>query len=184
VQGRLASFNDSITKLLWPERREKNIMFETVSGKMAPGWIDGTTQTSYLRVAPGYLPKELDRLSGPLDRFFPNVFGSGGVQIGPIPKGTPVNLLTNINLEKKADVLWLVLKIKNDLDDLPADPTDEQAKKQFAPLVDDLLKVSKCPDYIVNRGHYFGTDYLPASEGELGLSDDDKHSLIAFLKTL
>ena len=52
----------------------------------------------------------------------------------------------------------------------------------FAPLVPDLLKASKCADFVVNKGHYFGTDYLPASEGEPGLSDADKHALIAFLK--
>ena len=47
----------------------------------------------------------------------------------------------------------------------------------------DLLNVSKCADFVVNKGHYFGTGYLPASEGEPGLSDDDKKALIAFLKT-
>jgi hypothetical protein len=33
--------------------------------------------------------------------------------------------------------------------------------------------VSKCPDFIVNRGHLFGTT----------LPDDDKRALIEFLKT-
>jgi hypothetical protein len=49
--------------------------------------------------------------------------------------------------------------------------------------VKDLLEVSKCRDFIVNKGHYFGTDFLPADEGEPGLPDADKHALIAFLKT-
>ena len=40
--------------------------------------------------------------------------------------------------------------------------------------------MSKCPDYVVNRGHYFGTDYF---KEEAGLSDSDKRALIAFLKT-
>jgi hypothetical protein len=43
-----------------------------------------------------------------------------------------------------------------------------------------MLALSKCPDFVVNRGHYFGTDRLA---GEPPLSDDDKHALIAFLKT-
>jgi len=34
---------------------------------------------------------------------------------------------------------------------------------------------------VVNRGHYFGTDYF--SE-EPGLTDDDKWALIEFLKTM
>ena len=44
----------------------------------------------------------------------------------------------------------------------------------------ELLALSKCPDYIVNRGHYFGTSY---SKDEPGLSDEDKRALIEFLKT-
>jgi hypothetical protein len=105
------------------------------------------------------------------------------VKIGPIPSGTPINLLSNIDLKKKGEVLDLLLRIKHDLAALPANATDEQARKQFAPLVPDLLKVSKCPDFVVNRGHYFGTEYLPADEGEPGLSDQDKRALIEFLKT-
>jgi hypothetical protein len=110
--------------------------------------------------------------------------GGGDIRIGPIPAGTPVNLITNINLETPLPkLLWLGLKIKDDLKELGPDATDEEAKEVFAPLVKDLLEVSKCRDFIVNKGHYFGTDFLPASEGEPGLPDADKHALIAFLKT-
>jgi hypothetical protein len=56
-------------------------------------------------------------------------------------------------------------------------------KKNFSNLVDPLLQLSKCPDLIVNRGHYFGTDMLDKSQGEPGLSDPEKRALIAFLKT-
>ena len=55
-----------------------------------------------------------------------------------------------------------------------------------------MLAVSKCPDFIVNRGHYFGTalfndqDNLTDDEKSFGLepvlSDDDKRALIVFLK--
>jgi hypothetical protein len=41
-------------------------------------------------------------------------------------------------------------------------------------LIDTLVGLSKCPDYVVNRGHTFGAD----------LPDDDKEALIAFLKRL
>ena len=50
-----------------------------------------------------------------------------------------------------------------------------------ANLVDPLLELSKCPDFVVNRGHYFGTSYF---KEEPGLSDEDKWALIEFLKTL
>jgi hypothetical protein len=56
-----------------------------------------------------------------------------------------------------------------------------------------MLALSKCPDLVVNRGHYFGTarfnqqDSLSADEKSYGreseLSDGDKRALIAFLKT-
>ena len=47
-------------------------------------------------------------------------------------------------------------------------------------LTDDLLAISKCKDFVVNKGHYFGTNYFYE---ETGLSDGDKNALIAFLKT-
>ena len=45
--------------------------------------------------------------------------------------------------------------------------------------VEELLGLSKCPDLVVNRGHYFGTGY----DNEAALSDEDKKALIEFLKT-
>ncbi len=64
---------------------------------------------------------------------------------------------------------------------LPENVSNEEAKAVFSDLVEPLIKLSKCPDYIVNRGHYFGTDYF---KEERGLSDSDKLALIEFLKTL
>ena len=50
----------------------------------------------------------------------------------------------------------------------------EQAKAELMKVVPELLAANKCPDFIEDEGHYFGTD----------LSDDDKRALIEFLKTL
>ncbi len=108
-----------------------------------------------------------------------------------IPKGTPVGLLANLNplpeskdpalrLEHDKKLLDLVIKIATDLHNLPPGATDDDAKKVLSNLVDPLLELSKCPDFIVNRGHYFGTDKFT---GEPGLSEADKQALIAFLKT-
>ena len=77
-----------------------------------------------------------------------------------------------------------MIKIKLDLKALPQDASDEEASKVFQNLIDPLIKNSKCPDYIVNRGHYFGTDYYQNASKEPGLSDSDKKALIEFLKTL
>jgi hypothetical protein len=51
-------------------------------------------------------------------------------------------------------------------------------------LVDEMLALSKCQDFVVNKGHYFGTSQFQSIEpGEPGLDDSDKRALIAFLKT-
>ncbi|MGH8551829.1 MAG: hypothetical protein ACRERS_00885, partial [Methylococcales bacterium] len=178
VEARLQSFASSIEQLLWPEKRQGNIQYETANGNMLPGWIDKTTESSYLRVPAGYLPDLLNKLIGKIDGG--KFAGQDGLELGPIPKGTPVNLLTNIDLDRRhgfinkikhdAELIGLLLKIKKDLKALPKDATDEQAAKVFANLVDPLVKNSKCPDYIVNRGHYFGTDYFKEANLEPGLN--------------
>jgi hypothetical protein len=187
VAARMSSFQDAIEKMLWPEKRDK----DSVLGDKIPGVIDRTTQTSYIRIAPGYLPDFLRPLLGPGQRFFPWLFHDDSVVLGPVPKGTPVELLSNIDLLGEAtdpinklkhqeQVLSLLVKMKHDLAALPPGASDEQADKVFANLVPGLLELSKCPDYIVNRGHYFGTSYF---QEEPGLSDDDKRALIEYIKT-
>jgi len=183
VSDRMASFNDGITKMLWPEKRDGNMTVITLSGKQHPGLIDRTPEQTFLTTSGGYLPKAFSRLSGVLHWLLPNVVSGGDVKIGPIPTGTPINLMSNIDLSKKGEVLDLLLDIKHDLAELPPNATDEQARNQFAPLVPKLLEVSKCRDFVVNKGHYFGTDFLPPGEGEPGLSDADRLALIEFLKT-
>src|SRR5215475_13495565 len=49
-------------------------------------------------------------------------------------------------------------KAGKDLKSLPANATDEQAREVFAGVGDSLLKLSKCPDFVVNRGHYFRSE--------------------------
>ncbi|UXI67352.1 hypothetical protein [Tahibacter amnicola] len=187
VEARMRSFQSSIEQMLWPEKRTKDLLL----GEKIPGLMDRTTTTSYLRVPAGYLPDFLRPLMGPLDRYLPWLFGDGGIQLGPIPAGTPVSLLSNLQLVAESrepverathgvKVLKLLLKIKKDLKALPRNASDDDAKRVFANLVDPLMELSACPDYIVNRGHYFGTDKFAE---EPGLSDDDKRALIEFVKT-
>jgi hypothetical protein len=190
VQGRLASFQNSIEQMLWPEKRDKDELL----GDRIPGRIDRTTEQSYLKISYGYLPDALQALRG-FARFFPWLIDEQEkiVKLGPIPAGTPVGLLTNLNplsdsvdpverLRHDKKVLDVVLKINNDLLKLPEGASDEEARKVFANLVGPLLELSKCPDLIVNRGHYFGTDKFAG--GEPGLKEDEKRALIAFLKRL
>ncbi len=187
VDARIGSFNDSIEQLLWPEKRDQ----DSVLGNKIPGVIDRTTTSSYLRVAPGYLPAAVREFMGLNERLFPGLFGPDGIEIGRIPAGTPVDLITNLDIlgensnpqEQIAHakkVIALLFKVKHDLAALPKGATDDQARKVFENLVDPLFALSKCPDYVVNRGHYFGTSYF---KEEPGLSDDDKRALIEFVKT-
>ena len=190
VTARMRSFDDSIEKLLWPEKREIDETLKTSMNKEV-GHIDRTTVTSYLRVSSGYLPDALQELQGPLARFVPWLFSDDGIEIGPIPAGTPINLLANVNLLSESNdpaeraahakkLLDVFVKARRDLKALPENATDDQARKIFADLVDPLLELSKCPDFVVNRGHYFGTSF---NTGEPGLRDEDKRALIEFLKT-
>jgi hypothetical protein len=187
VDARLWAFQDGIEKLLWPELREK----DSLLGDKIPGVIDRTTATSYVRVPTGYLPDGLRSLLGLGRDWLPWLFNDDGIELGPIPKGTPVALLSNLRLLSESTapgdraahlktVLSLLRRAKDDLKALPADATDAQAAAAFADLVEPLLNLSTCPDFIVNRGHYFGTAYLGE---EQPLSDSDKRALIAFLKT-
>jgi hypothetical protein len=198
VESRMASFDSSIEQMLWPEKRPGNIDYVTASGKKLRGRVDVTTATSYLQVPKGYLPDIFQAGFGQAQKLEPLVdilrlghfFDEDGVALGPIPKGTPVALLGNIDLDKRdnpleeaehiARLAHLLIKLKLDLKALPKDTSDDDARKVFGNLKDDLLAVNKCPDFIVNRGHYFGTDFF---KEEPGLSDNDKRALIAFLKT-
>ena len=61
----MSSFQDSIEKMLWPEKRDK----DPVLGDKIPGVIDRTTTRSYLRIPGGYLPDYLKPLMSPGARF-------------------------------------------------------------------------------------------------------------------
>ena len=186
VEARMRSFDDSIHQMLWPETRDKDELL----GDRVPGRMDRTTNASFLRVPAGYLPGWLAELREKGREVKPWLWGADGIEIGPIPKGTPINLLANLNLrpdnagftdrvkhDKK--LISLLLKVKKDLKALPKDATDAEATAVLSNLVDPLLDMSKCPDFIVNRGHYFGTRF---ADDEPGLPDDDKLALIEFLK--
>lgn len=102
---------------------------------------------------------------------------SGSLKVGPIPEGTPVNLLMNINPEASLPDLAEaafgltrgVLRIrKSGLEGEAA----WDAFKDEAALP--LMRASKCPDFTLDRGHWFAE----------ALNDDEKKQLKAFLKTL
>jgi hypothetical protein len=192
VAARMAVFQASIEQMLWPEKPEKRTP-DYKLGSKGVGLIQRTTSTSWVKVPSGFLPGYVTALRGPLRWLFPNVFtANGDVQIGPIPKGTPVGLIGNFDplpedpgwfagLSRVWKLLGLGMRLRGDLAAMPANPDDATAARTFEPLGRELYGLSVCPDYVVNRGHYFGTDKF--AEEEPGLSDADKSALIEFLKT-
>jgi hypothetical protein len=100
----------------------------------------------------------------------------GDLRLGPFPKGMPLNLLANMNPEAApGDVLSAAWKMYKAVRQIEAkNPTDEEATRIFeAEAAPALLKVSKSPDWVEDRGHYFAA----------ALSDSDKLALKEYLKT-
>ena len=167
VAGRMAAFQDGIEKLLWPEKR------------LGLGSIYRTTERSWLTIHRSYLPTPLFQL------LKGRGLGSPGskeeIRLGPIPKGIPVNLIANIDLElshnpaKTLNFIQLAIALDATLRDIRTENLDDTtAAARLNELGPALLKLSKCPDLVTDSGHLFGT----------GLPDEDKHALIAFLKRL
>jgi len=159
VKGRMEAFNDAIEKLLWPEKRlDKNSIWRT-------------SQECSLQVQLAVMPAPLRVL------LKPHADADGYFRLGPIPEGTPVNLLANIDPDTSpAELLVLCLKIKKALLRIKLEKLDSAAAKELlkTEVAPALLKVSKCPDLVEDRGHYFGVE----------LPDADKRALIEYLKTL
>ncbi len=146
VAGRMLAFDDAIHKLLSPETRGQ--LYHRTYG------------TTYVTVEASALPWYQSagaKLVG--------LAKDGVVRVGPIPDGTPVNLIGNINAGGNDPKVGLWTLGATGWSFLRKGPTKE--------LEPDLIKVSACPDFLVDRGHEFGSQ----------LSSQDKEALIEFLKT-
>jgi hypothetical protein len=189
VAARMSVFDASIKQMLWPEQRDR----DPVLGDKGVLMIARTTKRSWIKLPASFVPSVVRNLSGAVNMLFPGIFtANGDLQIGPIPKGTPVGLLGNFDplpetpsiwgdLGRTWDLLRLLARFRHDLAALPKDADDATAQAIFTPLGKQLYALGNCPDYEINRGHYFGTDLFTE---EPPLSDADKNALIEFLKTL
>ena len=152
IAGRMAAYEDGMSKLLWPERR------------LGIRSMKVTTEDSGL---PNLFPV--------LKNLMPEL---AAYDFDPallrIPKGTPLNLLTNVNPRDVKSVLQAY--IDGVLDGRPKDQFNQlltvNAAKGQAALVRKLLEVNTCPDFIEDKGHYYGHQ----------LNDDDKRALIEYMK--
>lgn len=180
VDERMDAFNNGITKMLWPELRAGAAgNKDGADGQSTSLWL--TTEESWLKVPASYLQSwtlrhllrkhlETDPATG--EKFF---------AFGPIPKGTPVNLLANTNLElngvhKAGELASLLIESVKVMKAIKSEGLTGDAATQrwlASDVVKKLYALNTCPDFIEDRGHYFGTD----------LTDADKRALIEFLKT-
>jgi hypothetical protein len=151
VQGRLAAFKDGMEKLLWPERR------------LGVRSIKVTTEETSL---PDLFPGLQKYLKG---------FEDLDLKLLMLPKGTPINLVMNIN-PKSAPAIFGAY-IHGVLDGQPRTKFKSFVNRRrdagMKALTQKLLEENTCPDFIEDRGHTFGSD----------LSDEDKYALIEYLKT-
>ncbi|HET9638425.1 MAG TPA: hypothetical protein VFP12_04385 [Allosphingosinicella sp.] len=210
VAARVASFDLAIRQMLWPQTRDMDAVF----GNRVEGVIDRTSGESHVFIPETYFPITPKTRIGKqfIQRHLGQWIVPGGMSFGPIPKGTPIGALTNLNprgpenddhkeqlkgdihqLERVVGLMKAMGKIFIGIKNDP--PADERATlARFEGARPWLRSLSKCRDLVVNRGHYFGTDQFVNRSGltedeqwwignEAPLSNPDKEALIAFLKT-
>ncbi len=197
VDGRMKVFNDSIEQLLWPEKREHEKGFD--------GYIARTTERSYVNIPARSIPVQLQNLvrALPAEPFSKLFDRDGNFVLGPIPKGFPINLAANyqpladLGFDKwvthEVNFTQLLGKFLLNWPSFDPNADDAQMLAWSSRLRGPLLQLLKCPDFVVNRGHYFGTAELNNTAGlsrderafgaETPLSDADKRALIEFIKT-
>ena len=106
--------------------------------------------------------------------------GMGGLKVGPVPAGTPVNLIMNINPEAPlGDLLNAAFGMTRGFlrvskDSLELQPGDKAWQAFREEAAGPLMRASKNPDFVLDRGHWFAET----------LTDAQKNDLKAFLRTL
>ena len=183
--------------MLWPEKREREPGFD--------GYIARTTERSYVNIPKRSIPVELQNLIGslPANPFRKAFDQDGNFKIGPVPKGFPINLAANF--QPRTDIPFgrrlphdlaftrLAFDATRSWPSLDLNGDDAAMLSWASSLRLPFRTLLKCPDFVVNRGHYFGTEEFNATDNlsddekafgkESPLRDDDKRALIEFVKT-
>jgi hypothetical protein len=151
LSGRMAAYEDGMTKLLSPERR------------LGTGSMLVTTQDSKL---PDFIPM--------LQKVMPEFADLPDLDLINVPKGTPINLIMNLHAKDVKAVLQAY--VDGVLQGAPHQKFAELRTKNHATahqkLMEKLVEVNVCPDFIEDRGHTYGRE----------LSDQDKRALIEYMK--
>ncbi|MDB5099710.1 MAG: hypothetical protein JWM80_4131 [Cyanobacteria bacterium RYN_339] len=154
VAGQVACYQDGMSKLLWPERR------------LGVRSIKVTTEESTLPDVFALMKRQLPEFAN---------LPALDVSLLTVPKGTSINLIMNVHPRNVKSVLQAYV---NGV--LQGQPRSQFARLQRTnmdkgrrAMLARLLAVSTCPDFIEDKGHYYGRH----------LSDGDKQALIAYMKT-
>ena len=96
----------------------------------------------------------------------------GELKIGPIPVGTPVDLITNLDPEKMNETvaaLKLAIWTTKELKKLDPNNKEDQKKAEAlrTKLGETMLEASKCPDLVMDRGHYTAAALTPKEQQDL-----------------
>jgi hypothetical protein len=192
VENRMRVFEKSIHELLNPQDRRRDELL----GDKVPGYIYRTSAPSCVVVPARYVPLGLGKFPRLANFVADWAFdATGNLTLGPLPQGFPINALLNTKLLpdndeaagmahygkllKAAPTLLGTFKqlggtcSPEQLQDPQTQVHAERVLKATG-MIDTLVGLSKCPDYVVNRGHYFGAE----------LSAEDKAALIQYLKLL
>jgi hypothetical protein len=132
--------------------------------------------SAFWRRAGGYLYVGLGLLIGGIVSL--NAGQLSDLSVGPIPAGTPVNLIANFNSEAdladQAKSFNTAVAGLAEIESRHLEPHDARQvlRTQIAPA---LMKVNKCPDFVMDKGHDF--DWFHS------MTDNEKNALIELLKT-
>ncbi|RYZ64633.1 MAG: hypothetical protein EOP05_21755 [Proteobacteria bacterium] len=151
VKGRVEAYQDAAEKLLWPERR---LGIKTVKVADAP--------TSLPAIFSGLKPDLKEK------------FDDMKLEILEFPKGTPVNLLMGIHPEHLPAILTAYMggvlagKPRTEFPSL----VNTRREAGIEAVKRKLLELNTCPDFVEDRGHYYGSK----------LNDKEKRALIEYMK--
>jgi len=130
------------------------------------GLIWRTTQETSIEIPASQLGGLADGLTGLHLPFFEPSILRGDLKIASIPAGTPVDLIANLDpdkVEETLKALAMAIWTTKELKKLDPNNSDDQKKADELrnKLGQALLQASKCPDLVMDRGHYTAAALTP-----------------------
>jgi hypothetical protein len=136
------------------------------------GLIWRTTQETSIEIPAAQLGTLASGLTGLHLPFFQPSILRGDLKIAWIPAGTPVDLIANLDpdkMDKTLKAVALAILTTNELKKLDPNSSDDQKKAEELRnrLGQAFLEASKCPDLVMDRGHYTAAALTPKEQQDL-----------------